>query len=118
MIKKMLVCDKCQNRLAELIVPVARNLGKNVVFCEECARSFYDVVVMKLKCETCGEVIFPYDLEMGQKLYSLKGQNTPIFCSTECAISYAEKCAVHQITKNEVKALLEKGDSSDEMANG
>lgn len=114
MIKKMLVCDRCQNRLAELIVPVARNLGKNVVFCEECARNFYEVGVVKLKCETCGKVIFPYDLEMGQELYSFKRQNSPIFCSTECSLSYTEKCAVHRITNDEMKALIGQGDSSDE----
>ena len=107
MIKKMLVCDRCKSRLAELIIPVTRSVGTNLVLCEECARFYYDVIDVKLKCENCGKIV-----EIGQKLYTFAELSTPYFCSAECVLSFTEHCNAHRLTEEEVKALIEKGETT------
>ena len=87
MIKKTVVCDRCKKNKPWVIIPASIRLHSNTVFCEECARYYYEIDC-SAKCNNCGVVIAEKPLcRIGSDL----------FCSTLCAMQYWERhCGVHE----------------------
>jgi hypothetical protein len=84
MIKRIVVCDRCEKNRPVYLIPKGKNyVGGQVcgrVFCEECAKQYYNLSKESRKCRTCGKEIH----EEAWKSYS--ETRDAKYCSILCAI--------------------------------
>lgn len=81
MIKKTVVCDRCERGKPWVIIPKSDKLASNTVFCKECAEMYYDLDCTP-KCTNCGISI------IGNPCCKT---GSDLFCSRLCAIKYCER---------------------------
>lgn len=80
MIKKTVVCDRCEKGKPYVIIPKSNKLASNTVLCRECAECYYDLDCSP-KCTNCGISI------VGNPCCKT---GCDLFCSRLCAIKYCE----------------------------
>ena len=80
MIKKTVVCNRCEKGKPYVIIPKSKTLPENEVLCRECANYYYDLSC-GIECANCGEPIVA-----GPGCRCRFGT----FCSPLCAIQYSE----------------------------
>jgi hypothetical protein len=105
MIKKQVVCDRCEKEKPCIIIRDSKKLGKNSVLCERCAEYYYDLSHKKIECCGCGKVLCGMDVFEGRYAF---------YCSLECAVSVIEGCGVEKYTQEHEQKLLESKEKGDE----
>lgn len=109
MIKKTVVCDRCEKGKPWVIIPKSDKLASNTVLCRECAKYYYDLS-FDIKCANCGGSI--------TAVPSCICFCRP-FCSSLCAIQFCEghsgndEQRARYFTESDEKMLLGDGKQED-----
>lgn len=77
MIKKEVVCDRCNREKPAYFFPKSK-FGKNAVLCESCATYYFDISKTNTHCMQCGKII-----ESFKDSYE---RNDCYYCSELCLI--------------------------------
>lgn len=95
MIKKTVVCDRCEKRKPKVLIEKPRFTPKNTVLCDDCVQAYYDLDCQP--CASCGQPV---------KAYISTKYDYEVFCSPICAIRYKEETTVRTFTEDDEKMLL------------
>ena len=105
MIKKQIVCDRCEKENPSIIIRDSKKLCKNSVLCKRCAEYYYHLDDNSIKCDGCGKVLYGRDVFGGRYAY---------YCSLECAVRGIEGGSVEKYTQEHEQELLESEEKEDE----
>ena len=107
MIKKFVVCDRCQKEMTSIIIPCSRTLPKDTVLCDKCAKHYYELNESPLRCAQCGISLDEYAIRCDAR-------PTELYCSVICAIKDIEPSPTitgthpaHNISENEIEELID-----------